>query len=260
MTVAVPGYGADGGAPFAPIFLGQIEVENRAPNPVKGATSLGAVDVTLLPTRRDGKMFAELVKRTHGKPAADGSFRFDGSRYPISKDAALPRHLRPSFLLDFDEPSVLAARKQAVQAYGERPSVAELAQFVARYIDKKNMERAFDIASQVAARKEGDCTEHAVLLAAVLRAFGHAARVVQGLAIVVLDGSPAAFGHAWVEYHDGAVWKPADAALTGDLDVRYVPLQVIEDEGPAFERHMLETTGAILEVRRILLDPPARTR
>src|SRR5262249_43107993 len=163
------------------------------------------------------------VKRTHQKPARDGSLKFDASRYPGSKDAVSDRHLRASFLLDYDEPSVQMARTQAVRTLGEHPTVAQLSLFVAQYIDKKDMQRAFAIASQVAARKEGDCTEHAVLLAAVLRAFGQASRVVQGLAIVPIEGRAAAFGHAWVEYHEAGGWKPADAALPSELAVRYVP-------------------------------------
>jgi hypothetical protein len=60
-------------------------------------------------------------------------------------------------------------------------------------------------ALDVLATRRGDCTEHALLATALLRAAGIPARVAVGLA-----HSEGAFGyHAWVEYwHDG--WRTMD--------------------------------------------------
>jgi hypothetical protein len=173
----------------------------------------------------------------------------------MSHDTLLPKHRRASFVLDFDEPSVKAAHANAVALCGPSPTPDQLAIFVDRFIEHKDLLRPFDIASQVARRKEGDCTEHAVLLAALARSFGYAARVVFGIAIVALDGKTHAVGHAWTEIYDGGSWRLADAAIPPHLGARYLPLEVMGDEGPAFGRHMFESSNPLNLVRRIVLDP-----
>jgi hypothetical protein len=137
---------------------------------------------------------------------------------------------------------------------------------VRRYIQAKR-HRSFDIASTVARRREGDCTEHAVLLTALARLHGHAARVVLGLVLVRIEGQPPrAFGHAWVERHDGKAWRPADAALPlGELKklagprrvrVSYLPIRVVKREDAGFASDLIE--GAhLLHVRSIALSSRA---
>src|SRR5260221_621526 len=94
-----------------------------------------------------------------------------------------------------------------------RPAMIDLAQFVSRYIVTKDLLRPYDPASVVAQRREGDCSEHAVLLAALGRSFGFATRVVHGIVILEAPGHVEAEGHAWVEWADHSGWLLADAAL-----------------------------------------------
>jgi hypothetical protein len=63
----------------------------------------------------------------------------------------------------------------------------------------------------------GDCTEFAVLLAALARAQGIPARVVVGLAYSSrFSGREHVFSpHMWVQAYDGKKWKSYDAALDG---------------------------------------------
>ena len=56
--------------------------------------------------------------------------------------------------------------------------------------------------------RAGDCSEHAVLLAALSRAVGIPSRVVAGL----LFRKSSFVGHMWVEVHVGE-WVPLDATL-----------------------------------------------
>ncbi len=49
----------------------------------------------------------------------------------------------------------------------------KLEQFVNNYIKKKNFSQAFASAAEVLETREGDCTEHAVLLAALCRALAY---------------------------------------------------------------------------------------
>ena len=102
---------------------------------------------------------------------------------------------------------------------------------MARTINE-NFERGWDFASTVAKRREGDCTEHAVLTAALARMNGIPARVIIGVALISDGELHNAFGHAWAELREGDRWAVADAALLHEkVDVRYLPMGVLEDEG-----------------------------
>lgn len=163
----------------------------------------------------------------------------------IRLEPAYPTPRRPlstadtacSFLIDCDEP---AFADRALNP-NPRPSDAPAwAFFVHDYIEDKSSQRRFDVASVAARRKEGDCTEHAVLLTALLRRAGVASRVVIGFVLVDVPvngvATTRAFGHAWTEYHDGSAWRPVDATnpKPDSVSVRYVPLQVVREEGPGF--------------------------
>lgn len=239
------------------VFLGQIEVVNHL-EPLPGNDD--PIRITLEATKAAPRAFDEIARRTGANAPPTGGLTFEARGYPVSSDAVAAGHRSATFVLDYDEPSVRQARADAVRVCGSAPSMDQLSRFVDRFIARKDMARGFDIASQVARRKEGDCTEHAVLLAALARSFGIPARIALGLVIVPVEGKLFAFGHAWVEYHEGGAWHPADAAVPPEAKPRYVPLQVLRDEGPAFLRGMGEATGAFLVVRRVLLDPPSRSR
>jgi hypothetical protein len=72
----------------------------------------------------------------------------------------------------------------------------------------------FATASEVCRNKEGDCSEHAVLLAALGRACGIPTRVVTGLVYVPIFGGDAdIFGfHMWTQFRIGDSWVDFDAA------------------------------------------------
>jgi hypothetical protein len=132
----------------------------------------------------------------------------------------------------------------ALRDLGEKMEMPALTSWVARYITKKTLVHDFDTASVVAARREGDCTEHAVLLAALARSRKIPARVVTGLVLVDAGGKTEAMGHAWVEWHDGKRWNLADAALTPEelekageakkIRLGYLPVRVIDREDAGF--------------------------
>ncbi|HZP66829.1 MAG TPA: transglutaminase-like domain-containing protein [Rudaea sp.] len=83
----------------------------------------------------------------------------------------------------------------------------------------------------------GDCTEFAVLLAALARAQGIPARVVAGLAYSdSFSGRKDVFvPHMWVQAWNGARWKSYDAAL-GDFDATHIALAVGSGVPEDFER------------------------
>ncbi len=107
--------------------------------------------------------------------------------------------------------------KLARDAVGNSTDAAEAARkiesFVAGYITKKNLSVGYASAAEVASSRQGDCTEHAVLTAAMCRAVGIPARVVFGLVYVdeFLDRKHVFGGHAWTEARIGDKWIGLDA-------------------------------------------------
>lgn len=79
--------------------------------------------------------------------------------------------------------------------------VERLRRTVHHYITKKDLSVGFASSSEVARTRTGDCTEHAVLLAALLRHQNIPARVVSGLLYVEeLDNQRDVFGyHMWTQ-------------------------------------------------------------
>tara|TARA_Y100000588_G_scaffold270500_1_gene286030 strand:+ start:8039 stop:9526 length:1488 start_codon:yes stop_codon:yes gene_type:complete len=90
-----------------------------------------------------------------------------------------------------------------------------LRHFVSHYVRDKNLEVGFASASEVARDREGDCSEHAVLLAAMGRAKGLPSRIVAGLVYVPeLAGKTKVMGyHMWTQFHLRGRWVDFDAAL-----------------------------------------------
>jgi hypothetical protein len=241
---------ADAGAPpSSAVFLSSVEVEKRTPQPW---TDGGGFRLVLQRSSSRGAT-SELLRRKVGRPVGEHDIALEVSpRYPASPDRPSASHRRPSFVIDHDEPAVRELLAAGRAALGPAPTVDRLTAYVHERL-RQNMARGFDVASVVARRREGDCTEHAVLLAALLRATGRPARVVYGLALVPQPPGLLAEGHAWVEHFERGQWRPADAALLGiDVPIVYLPLDVLTDEGPGFA--LATTTMTLPQVRKVIVD------
>jgi transglutaminase-like putative cysteine protease len=152
-------------------------------------------------------------------------------------------YLSPSFVVDFDQPPVEALRREAAALYGARPSVADLERFTRDALDESWDGQGFAVASSAATTRSGDCSEHAVLLAGLARAFDRPARVVLGVLVVTHEDRLGAFGHAWAEIHDGSRWRRADATDWEGVDtLGHVPVGLLRDEGPG---HALDVIAAM---------------
>lgn len=136
-------------------------------------------------------------------------------------EQARQRYLAATPLLEIDDALVreLAERatRQLPPAATARAQGEALRSFVHRYITSKNLDVALASAATVARDRSGDCTEHATLLAAMLRARGIPSRLVAGLSYeTAAPGAPPAFVyHVWVqalvEHDDEARWLDLDA-------------------------------------------------
>ncbi|HET7811093.1 MAG TPA: transglutaminase-like domain-containing protein [Steroidobacteraceae bacterium] len=204
-----------------PLFL----IPTEAP---KGVTLTAQSPLHVMLTASDAPMLGALLGVK--VPAGASSFEYIVDRYPQLESKNPRTWLEPTFLIDFDEPPFAALRAE-MKDLGDKPDREALVEFVNRTIHE-NYERGWDLASTVAKRREGDCTEHAVLTTALARMYGIPSRVVIGAALVSDGEHHNAFGHAWSEVREQDRWVVADAALLGEKgDVRYLPMGVIEDEG-----------------------------
>jgi len=133
---------------------------------------------------------------------------------PFDTLADTTSFLQSDRYIQADHPRIRALADSIAAASGKQgvELARELRGFVGRFITDKNMESGFASALDVLATRQGDCSEHAVLLTALLRAAGIPARVAVGLAYS--DGN--LVGHMWSEaYLDG--WRTLDALdLAGD--------------------------------------------
>jgi len=90
----------------------------------------------------------------------------------------------------------------------------KLRRFVTDYVSDKSLNVGFATASEVARSKEGDCSEHGVLLAALGRGAGIPSRLVTGLIYVESwKGKQHIFGgHLWTQFYIDGRWIDLDAA------------------------------------------------
>jgi len=133
-----------------------------------------------------------------------------GAKPDASDDAPGEEDRRPSSIIQSDNPKIAAlARKVAGDKKDPWQKAVALERFVHGYVALKGFSQGFATAADVVESREGDCTEHAVLLAALCRAAGIPARVAVGL---VYQDQKFLF-HMWTEVYVGKRWTPIDATL-----------------------------------------------
>ncbi|MEO7432470.1 MAG: transglutaminase-like domain-containing protein [Dokdonella sp.] len=136
--------------------------------------------------------------------------------------------LMPNDWLQSTAPEIV---QLAARATGDAKTREERMQrietFVRSYIRTKNLDVGYASALDVARKPEGDCTEHAVLVAALGRASGIATRVVDGLAYAPgFAGKDQVFvPHAWAQAFVEGRWQSFDAALMG-FDAGHIALAI----------------------------------
>ncbi|MGH8172225.1 MAG: transglutaminase domain-containing protein [Rhodanobacteraceae bacterium] len=134
----------------------------------------------------------------------------------------------PNDWLQSKSPDIEALAKKAVgNVTDPLARMHRLETFVSGFITNKSLGVGYASALEVARKPEGDCTEHAVLLAALGRSLGIATRVVDGLAYAPgFAGKEQVFvPHAWVQAWIDNRWQSFDAALQG-FDAGHIALAV----------------------------------
>ena len=182
-----------------PVDAHTAEVVVRAIRPSKTALDFGPGDAATI--------------SGGGGPGGPGQ-----ERAPADEDR------QPNNLVQSDAPRVVALAKEAAGASTDPEETAvALERFVHQYITGKNYLKAFSTALEVAEAREGACTQHAVLLAALARARGIPARVAIGL--VYVEDRPGFAFHMWNELWIGDRWIPLDATRgAGGIGAGYLKL------------------------------------
>jgi len=165
-------------------------------------------------------------------------------REPDPGEAQLAAYLRPSPLVESDDPKI-AAFARAAGGGSVDARMRRLVAAVQARMSGPVVYRGYLGARAALEAREGDCTEFALLLAAAARARGIPARVAAGVAYGSrFVGKPHAFGpHMWVQAWNGERWASYDAGL-GAFDAGHVAL-VVGDGSP----ESLE--GALDAIRRL---------
>lgn len=166
-----------------------------------------------------GGQRAEAIDATSARVTIDA----DVPRPLADGDAEDPDYSRATPTADSNDPRIAGLVKEATKELAEGASKMERAEamrvFVNKFINEKSLGVGFATASEVAVTKEGDCSEHGVLLAAMLRADGIPARVVSGLLYVdQFMKEQRVFGyHMWaqalLEVDGKGCWVDFDAVL-----------------------------------------------
>jgi len=124
---------------------------------------------------------------------------------------------QPNPWIQSDDPEIqrLAALSQTESGSGGDAwaQALGLESFVHRHLQQATYSAVMATAADVARSRKGDCTEYAMLLAALARARGIPARVAVGLVYIQGRPVPTMAFHMWTEVYVGQRWVPLDATL-----------------------------------------------
>ncbi len=129
---------------------------------------------------------------------------------------ALAEYLDGNLMINIADPQLAAIAKEASRGETEPFALGDnLRRFVTEYVKSKNLNVGFATASEVCRNKEGDCSEHGVLLAALGRLCNLPSRVAVGVVYLrSYGGKTNVFGyHMWTQFYIGNRWIDFDAAL-----------------------------------------------
>lgn len=132
--------------------------------------------------------------------------------HPLDNPAPGPEFLESNVYIQPDHPKILAVAQAETK---DSKSLWEKAVRLERWVEANMTNQDFSIgfapSSEVIETRQGDCTEHAVLLAALCRAVGIPARVAMGL--VWLDGARSFGYHMWTEVFVAGDWYAIDGTI-----------------------------------------------
>ena len=231
----------------------------RSPRPLARTDLDASVRYTLAP--RAGGTALKLPQTDEQRAEADGARWI----VTVSRDARAgsnvppqPEDYHPNDWLQSTAPEIVQLARRAVgDARAPRERMQRIETFVRGYIRDKSLDVGYASALEVARHPVGDCTEHALLVAALGRALGIATRVVDGLAYAPdFAGKDQVFvPHAWAQAYVDGRWRSFDAALPG-FDAGHIALSIGDGDPWRFYAGLdmlgridLETVQTVSEAR-----------
>jgi len=195
-----------------------------SPTPLHNPDSAKSITYYLSPTPGANDLYIPSTDNQSVRAGKDGTLIVTVSPAGLPKGAALPYKGKDTKILEATKPTrfLQSDRKKIIElahsAVGNTKDAAEAAKkietFVAGYIQNKTLSVGYASAAEVAESRQGDCSEFALLTAAMCRAVAIPARVTVGLAYVKDFAGMKGFGpHAWVEAYLGDRWVGLDAAF-----------------------------------------------
>lgn len=168
--------------------------------------------------------------------------------------------LASSSLLTLADPDLIELTRTSLARTGTDPArrAEALRRAVYRHIRDKSMGVGFASASETCDSRAGDCSEHGVLLAALLRIDGIPSRVVSGLVYVdQFLGQQGVFGfHMWtqalIEIDGVPTWVDLDATLNPSTpyDATHIALALsnLDDESSSTDLATIATLLGTLDI------------
>lgn len=191
-----------------------------------------------------------MVTVTPAAAPAWAKFPYEG------EDSNTLEAMKSTSYVQSDNNDVIAlARRAAGETKDAYEAVKKIESFVSSYIENKSLSVGYASATEVAASRSGDCTEFAVLTAAMCRAIGIPAKVVFGLVYVKeFAGHENVFGgHAWVEAYVGGKWVGLDATRAPKgFDAGHIALAIGNGE-PADFLNLAATLGQF-KIEKVIID------
>ncbi|MFM9960861.1 MAG: transglutaminase-like domain-containing protein [Planctomycetaceae bacterium] len=157
------------------------------------------------------------IKRLPDKDKSDPAIELTVTVNPIPPVNSRPvrtedKYLAPTRFLQTRDPAVVEHAERAAGGETDPSRLAtRLEKYVRDKVAKKNFSTAMASAAEVAQRLEGDCTEHAVLLAALLRVKKVPSRIATGL--VYVESLNSFGGHMWTEAFLAGEWISLDGTM-----------------------------------------------
>lgn len=154
-----------------------------------------------------------IVTVTPSKTTTSAKFPYTGT------DKKILKSLGPAQYLQSEHKLIVNLAKRAIgDTKDAADAVRKIELFVGNYITEKDLSVGYASALETAKSKQGDCSEHAVLAAAMCRAVGIPARMATGLIYVEEFGTRKnVFGaHVWTEAYVGDKWMSIDATRPPD--------------------------------------------
>jgi hypothetical protein len=142
-------------------------------------------------------------------------------------DSERQRYLRPNAWVQSDFPELKAFANRYGQGRTQKETMDNLVTAVQNHMTGPVDYLGYASAAEAFRTRAGDCTEFAVLLAALARAKGFPARIAYGLVYADrFSGKKDVFSpHAWVQVWTGTRWQSYDAGI-GSFDATHLALSL----------------------------------